>query len=156
MSGRAAGSWRFVQMLEALLREGHPVRFRAPGWSMHPTIRNGEIITVAPVGRAPIRTGDVLLYREGGAAIAHRVVRVRSGAADRPTFVLRGDAADSCDQPIAVEQVLGRVLAVERAGRAIVVSRVNRIWSRTLARALRAARIARMRVAAAIRPLRRL
>ena len=48
---------RFADIIESLLREGHQVRFRAFGWSMHPTIRNGEIITVAPLERSSIKSG---------------------------------------------------------------------------------------------------
>jgi hypothetical protein len=32
----------FVSMSVDLLERGHKVRFRAPGWSMHPSIRDGE------------------------------------------------------------------------------------------------------------------
>jgi signal peptidase I len=85
----------FIHVIEALLSGGHSVRLRAPGWSMHPTIRNGEAITVAPLGESPIQVGDVVLYRRGRAAIAHRVIRVQSTAGQAAGFVLRGDAAFS-------------------------------------------------------------
>lgn len=138
---------KFINVLEALLSGGHSVRFRAPGWSMHPTIRNGEAITVAPLGRSPLRVGDVLLYRRGRAAIAHRVIRVRSAAGRSIGFVVRGDAAHSCDRPIELAQVLGRVLAIERDGRSVRVDLLSSAWSRALGRALRAARAFRMKVA---------
>ena len=63
MTPAVPGAPRFVHVLEALLSGGHPVRFRASGWSMHPTSRNGDAITVVPLGESPIRVGDVLLYR---------------------------------------------------------------------------------------------
>lgn len=121
------------------------MRFRAPGWSMHPTIRNGEIITVVPLGGSPVQVGDVVLYRRGRAAIAHRVIRVQSASGQLVGFVLRGDAADSCDRPIQAAQVLGRVLAIERDGRWVRPDLMGSGWSRALRRALRAARDARTR-----------
>jgi hypothetical protein len=150
MSACAGDSPRFIQVVEELLREGHPVRFSAPGWSMHPTIRHGEIITVAPLGRSPVRAGDVVLYRRGRAAIAHRVIRVRSAAGRSAGFVLRGDAAHCCDRPIALGQVLGRVLSVERDGRAVRLDLPSPCWSRALGRAFRAARDARTMIRAVI------
>lgn len=140
MSACVPHALRFIHVLEELLREGHPVRFRAPGWSMHPTIRNGEIITVAPLGRSPVRVGDVVLYRRGRAAIAHRVIRVRSASGRSVGFVLQGDAAPSCDRPIELAQVLGRVLAIERDGRRVRLDLLSPAWARVCGCALRVAR----------------
>jgi hypothetical protein len=131
---------RFIDTVEAVLRAGHSVRFRAAGWSMHPTIRNGEIITIAPFGRSPIQPGDVVLYRRGRVAIAHRVIRVRSSARGSLEFVVRGDAADFYDRPITCDQVLGRVRAVERGGRTVALGLLSRTWFPLLGRARRRAR----------------
>jgi signal peptidase I len=128
---------RFIPVIEELLRGGQRVRFRAPGGSMHPTIRDGEIITVGPLGRSPVRVGDVVLYRRGRAAIAHRVIRLPAGGSSG--FVLRGDAAHSCDRPIKLAQVLGRVLSIERDGRRVRVALSKPVWSQALGRVLRAA-----------------
>src|SRR2546427_346981 len=128
---------RFIELLEDVLRGGHRVRFRAPGWSMHPTICHDEIITVAPLGRAPVRTGDVLLYRQGRTAIAHRVIQVRSSSGGAAELVLRGDAAAVSDRPVRLEQVLGRVQAVERSGRRVRLRGPRPSWVRPLAPAPR-------------------
>lgn len=147
-------SQRFVRTLEEVLRHGHPARFRAKGWSMHPTIRNGETITVAPLGLSPIRVGDVLLYRQGRAAIAHRVVRLRSSSGRPVELVLRGDAADFSDVPIAIEQVLGRVVGVGRLARPVRRGVLGRGWVRASARAIRRARAIRELAAVLLRAAR--
>jgi hypothetical protein len=136
---------RFIHVIEDLLRGGHPVRFRAPGWSMHPTIRNGDAITVAPLGHAPVRVGEVVLYRRGSGAIAHRVIRVQSANGRSVGLVLRGDGAHSCDRPIHLAQVLGRVLSVERDGRRMDLDPMGPAWSRAIGLALRVARHVRTR-----------
>jgi hypothetical protein len=147
MKASGCGRSRFMQMLEALLGGGHSVRFRAPGSSMHPTIRNGEAITVVPLGASPVRVGEVLLYRRGRAAIAHRVIRVSSGPGRSVGFVLRGDAACSSDDPIQLRQVLGRVLAIERDGRGECLDPLGPTWSRAWGYTLRVGRDTRMKAA---------
>lgn len=144
MTARVPDSRRFIHVLEELLSGGHPVRFRAPGWSMHPTIRNGDAITVVPLGQSPVRVGEVLLYRRGLGAIAHRVIRVQSPRGRSVGLVLRGDAALSSDRPIQLAQVLGRVMAIERDGRRVRLDPMGPAWSRALGYALRLARASRM------------
>jgi hypothetical protein len=146
-------SRRFIQLLEDLLLRGYPVRFRADGRSMDPAIRDGEVITVEPLGGLPVRIGEVVLYRHGRAAIAHRVVRVRSSAGRIVELRLRGDAAGACDAPVAPGQVLGRVVAVERAGSVVRRSVMSGAWSRILGCAMRGAHAARRKIMMALAPL---
>ena len=105
-----------------LLAQGYSVRFSAPGTSMGATIRDGEAITVAPAEPEEITLGDIVAYRRGHQLIAHRVVRF--GRRDRAdgAFFVRGDAACTCDAPVAPEQILGKVVSVERRGRQLSVS----------------------------------
>jgi signal peptidase I len=109
----------FMDLSTDLLRRGKSVRFRAPGQSMHPTIKPNETITVKPVVPSAIEVGDIILYDWEEGVIAHRVVRIEGGDSDVPRFILRGDASTACDAPVAVEQILGKVVSVERTGRSI-------------------------------------
>lgn len=68
----------FIDMSTELLRRGQSVRFRAPGRSMHPAIKEGETITVAPIAPFDIKRGDILLYLVGRKVVAHRVVSIKS------------------------------------------------------------------------------
>jgi len=107
---------------------------------MQPTIEDGELITVAPVGPGSVKRGDILLYQNERGVVAHRVVGVVKGTVtinggDSPPYLIRGDASVSCDPPVAREQVIGRVVAVQRAGRsrpldnrAFNLMRLMRLW----------------------------
>jgi signal peptidase I len=97
---------------------GIVVRFRADGLSMYPAIRDGELITVGPVDADRIVRGDVLLCRSATRLLAHRVVAI-AGHGNERVLQLRGDAKGACDAPVAVGDVVGRVLSVSRKGRAI-------------------------------------
>jgi signal peptidase len=107
----------FQEISTELLARGYGVRFRPAGHSMHPTIRDGEAVTVAPVRASDVRRGDIILYRAERGFIAHRVLQLKGGA-DAPIFITRGDASTSCDAPVSASQVLGRVICVERNGSA--------------------------------------
>lgn len=101
-----------TELIVDLLRQGHAVQFRARGDSMHPVIRENDVVHVEPVDRATIVRGDVVLALAGRGLTAHRVVK-RKGA----TIVMRGDNAPANDDPIDESQVLGRVTHVLRNGR---------------------------------------
>ena len=147
----------FLDVSTELLERGHSVRFRAPGTSMHPTIKGGENITVEPVEPPDVRTGDIILYRTKTGVVAHRVIRIEqrdfsieaalkakrpilkhrfgqedpqgpegrsfpsqsSSPSPQHLFLLRGDGSANCDLPVEGEQILGRVVSVERSGRLI-------------------------------------
>jgi hypothetical protein len=107
----------FQEVSRALLQQGLCVRFRPGGRSMQPTIRDGEAITVAPVRAAEVRRGDILLYGTQKGLIAHRVLGITGDCEADRRFILRGDCSSTADEPVRAEQVLGRVVAVEREGR---------------------------------------
>lgn len=102
---------RFVEVTSDLLTRGYGVRFRAGGASMTPAIGDGDTITVKPTTSDRLAPGRVVLYRRQDRVFAHRIVRGATTAADGH-LVLRGDAARTCDEPVAPSQVLGEVVAV--------------------------------------------
>jgi len=134
----------FNEITAELLRRGNRVRFRASGASMQPTIEDGELITVAPVAPESVKRGDILLYQTESGIHAHRVVgRVKGtvpllqGDCPLDRYLLRGDASVSCDAPVQLEQVIGRVVAVQRGGRSLALdSRLTNLL-----------RLARLRIA---------
>ena len=111
------GSRPFVNVVTELLSRGYWVRFRAEGASMRPTIRGGETITIEPVSE--IKMGDIALYRADRGLIAHRVVGIWNGNDEAPVFLTRGEAASSTEEAVEEQQVLGKVVAVERNGQSI-------------------------------------
>ena len=128
----------FVDLSADLLSRGYGVRFRTSGASMHPTIRDGEAVIVEPVQACEVKRGDIILYkaRASGGVIAHRVVGVNKIRGNITSFVLRGDASETCDLPIAPGQVLGKVVSVDREGGAIDLAskkanalRIARLWA---------------------------
>jgi signal peptidase I len=111
----------FVDMSTELLQGGQTIRFCAHGMSMRPTIQHGDFVTVEPIEASEVRRGDILLYRDGNHVIAHRVV----GLSASKRFLLCGDGIETPDPPVRPDQVLGRVVALERGGHLL---RLHRHW----------------------------
>jgi signal peptidase I len=112
----------FPELITELLQDGYSVNFSAPGHSMYPTIMANENILVAPIDPAAVRMGDIILYRTNGSLIAHRVTLINKMNKDaiNPfpdwSFILKGDASATYDEPVKDEQVLGKVISIERNG----------------------------------------
>ena len=119
----------FAEVCTDLLRHGFSVTFRAPGWSMHPTIRDGELITAEPVAPGRLKWGEIVLYRVGEALLAHRVVglRRRDGC---PQLLVRGDAPGAQDEGVPAGQILARVVCTVRGHQRLRLStaRARILW----------------------------
>jgi len=131
-------------LMRAVLEKGKPFRFEALGASMHPVIRDGDVVTVRPLGGTRPGPGDVVAFIHPltKGVLVHRIVR-----ADEGVYVLKGDNALAEDGAVAPADVLGRVAGIERDGRAIrsgralrspVLARLSRSsWFTRLVRRLR-------------------
>jgi hypothetical protein len=111
LSGVALG-----ELSRAVLERGAAFRFRAMGGSMCPMIENGDVLTVAPLGRRAVSPGDVVefLHPGHGGLRVHRVVGRRNGA-----YLVQGDGLTEPDGWIPRENILGRVTEITRQGRRI-------------------------------------
>ena len=125
---------------------------------MRPTIRDGEAIVVKPTSAAQIRHHDIVLYERAANIIAHRVIRIiendQSPVVDHCSLltsfgfsflrhrkiphwlILRDDAFDMCDEPVSIEQVLGKVVILERRGRKIRIDSMGNRLVRSMVASL--------------------
>lgn len=114
-----SSSHLLLDLSTELLGRGKRVRFRAPGRSMYPTIRENEAITVEPVAPQDVKVGDIILYRSEKSVVAHRVIQIEKVKGETLRFILREDTWGTLDAPVKADQILGKVVSVERAGRNI-------------------------------------
>jgi hypothetical protein len=131
-------------LMQAVLEKGKPFRFEARGTSMHPFIRDGDVVTVAPLAGTEPKTGDVVAFVHPGTGRVrvHRVVKVEAGR-----YRLKGDNGLVDDGALAREAILGIVVELERGGRArrlgpplraAVLARLSRsFWFTRLSRRVR-------------------
>ncbi len=111
LSGRA-----LIELASAVLGRGVPIRFRAKGSSMVPFIRDGDIVTISPLGALPRHVGDVVAFAHPrtGNLVVHRILAERAEG-----WLIRGDDCGAPDGMISRTSLLGRVTAVERNGKAV-------------------------------------
>ena len=103
----------FLELSQELLNRGKSVRFRAHGRSMHPFIKDGDILIVEPLNGTLAKTGDIIFYRRPSAEIiAHRLIKIETRN-DKSVLITKGDSLKHYDTPIPAGQVLGRVVRVE-------------------------------------------
>ena len=103
-----------VGLMRGVLDKGKPFRFEARGTSMYPFIREGDVVTVAPLAGPDPRPGDVAAFVQPGTSgvRVHRIVKVEAGR-----YFLKGDNALDADGALAREAILGLVVRLERGGR---------------------------------------
>jgi hypothetical protein len=101
-------------LMTDVLAKGRAFRFKALGYSMSPFIRDGDLITVAPLRGRGLRRGDVVAYVRpaNGRLAVHRIVGRRESG-----LIVKGDHETTLDFPIPETGILGVVERVERNGR---------------------------------------
>ena len=170
-SSSATGPASPTSLFAELIARGSHVTLRARGGSMWPALRDGDVLTIAPLDRPPAR-GEVVAALCGGALTVHRFLRfeqaqqllarspeqaqpvpARSPERGRPAAalaILRGDALLREDRPLNSAALIGRVVRVRRGAREIS----RRWWSGPLPLLLRPISRAALRLARRLRALR--
>lgn len=103
-----------MKLAREQLARGALIRLHVSGNSMAPLVERGDVVLVRPVNLEDLHRGDLLLVEQGGAFLIHRLV-----AADAHGVRTKGDNASQADLPMTPQDVLGRVVAVEKGGRRI-------------------------------------
>jgi hypothetical protein len=118
---------------------GLPTRIPVKGDSMFPLFRDEDRALIVPVDPEDVRSGDILLVRIHGQQILHRCRRVMKGP-DGVVVCTQGDLGPP-DPPVGGSDVVGRVIARERAGRRTLVTgagfravRLTALWYPALLR----------------------
>lgn len=102
-----------------ILRLGKSIRFQARGNSMRPLLRDGDTLLIKPLGSHLPIIGEVVLCNvHPERVIVHRVIGKRV-IASRLEYLVHGDQALNPDGWISVEEILGRVVKIEREGKSL-------------------------------------
>lgn len=99
-------------MISDHLRAGQTLCFTLSTSSMWPALAPGDKVTVRAAGVDELRTGDIVMRKAADSYIAHRLI-----GRCRARLLTKGDNALTADDHWAADELIGVIVAVERAGR---------------------------------------
>jgi hypothetical protein len=107
--------------LGRVLADRNGITFRAKGTCMYPTIRASDVLRIISCRAAEVSVGDIAVGRKPGFLFAHRVIATGMEKG-RAYIVTRPDIARvGSDGPTFDEGLLGRVAAIERNGKTVLL-----------------------------------
>jgi hypothetical protein len=103
-----------VRLLDAAVdlmgRAGRGGRVQVVGESMRPTLAPGDVLAV-DFSPGPPSRGDLLLFRQAGYLVVHRLLGPARFPDGRPSHRTRGDGVIALDPHVDPADVVGRVIA---------------------------------------------
>lgn len=85
------------------------------GNSMFPILLPTDKVLVKRCAINELSAGDVIVWSDSDKFVAHRVLSISTGVAP-PFIITKGDFCAEPDPPVEVERVVGKLIAVMRAG----------------------------------------
>jgi hypothetical protein len=114
--------------LGRVLADRNGVTFRAKGTCMYPTVRAGDVLRIQSCRAADVSVGDIAVGRKPGFLFAHRVIG-KGMEKGRAYIITRPDLSQvGNDGPTFDESLLGKVVAIERNGRAVPLHLLAHPW----------------------------
>lgn len=96
---------------------GRNLSFKIVSGSMSPIIEVGDVVRVTRVEPSRIRIGDVVLFKDCQNVVVHRIIG-KSLSNAQLAFRQMGDAGGPSGK-IAAQDIIGRVIVIEKEGREI-------------------------------------
>ena len=109
-AGAALDVWQQARRLHYVTVTGH---------SMWPLIHEGDLLLVA-YGEQGISKGDVAVIYNNKRLLVHRITRIK-GKKPAQIYTTKGDNNCHIDSPSHIDQIMGRVLTVQRGDRQLVL-----------------------------------
>jgi signal peptidase I len=118
LEGEKISFQRAREIIKAVLETGKPIELIAAGYSMFPTFRSGDKITVKPLVNEEVPVlGSVLVYENNGVFVMHRLINIITAKSGKKLFVTRGDSLNEPDKPWPQQQLLGVAVSYKRSGK---------------------------------------
>jgi len=105
-----------------LLSEGRAIEIHAHGYSMFPLLRPGDKLLVQPQ-KGSFQAGDIIVFDRGDIFVAHRLIDIKQ---DR--VLCKGDGFATYDNPINLQQVVGKVTHRIRKEISVELSLKRYVW----------------------------
>ena len=105
-----------IDLIRDVLGQGSSINLIAKGFSMAPFIKDGDVLTLAPLSISAPAFGDVVAFKssKGNKLAIHRVIK-----AHKDRYLMKGDSCSEPDGYIPKDDVLGLLSRINRAGKRI-------------------------------------
>ncbi|MGE7780198.1 signal peptidase I [Peribacillus sp. NPDC097264] len=111
-----------VDLFKTVVKKEGSFHLPAQGNSMYPFIKSGDICYFNECKLVQLKKGDIVLfYSETKRLIAHRYYKEMKNNQQRQ-FLFKGDTNLGYDQPIHGEQIVGKLLFVQKRNTKLYVS----------------------------------
>jgi signal peptidase I len=99
-----------------LLSEGKTIRIKAHGYSMYPGIKPGSLILIEPIHLKGVPVpGEIIAIRRETGLVVHRLSKIVIKNSIT-SFIARGDSNAFPDNPVKIDQIVGRIVRAETTG----------------------------------------
>jgi len=105
-----------LDLAETLLDENHPLNFNMQGYSMYPTLREGDTGIVEKWNPNDLLVGDIVVFKANGKLVAHRLVKIELRNGLR-LFTAKGDKNTYTDEPFTSDAFVGKITSFQRNNR---------------------------------------
>lgn len=101
---------QLIELMQAVHGKGGVFRFKANGFSMAPFIKDGDVLTIAKPSNS-YHIGEVVAFVRPcfKKLVVHRIVGKK-----KDKFLIKGDNSHEKDGNIPLNNILGKVIRVER------------------------------------------
>jgi hypothetical protein len=109
---------RDIGIITAILESGNCVELPAKGYSMFPTLIPGYTVILKPLPEGALpEPGSVVVYKDKGILVMHRLLEITGRDKGHLQFITRGDSMMEPDNPWTQDQLLGVAVRYKRVKR---------------------------------------
>jgi len=102
-----------LEITENLLDKNHTLSFRMQGYSMYPTLKEGDLGLVEKCSPEELKIGDIVVFKAHDKLIAHRLVAIYNQQ-NVKMYVAKGDKNNFNDSPFTSDALMGKVTSFQR------------------------------------------
>lgn len=102
-----------VDLAETLLDENHPLSFNMQGFSMYPTLQEGDTGIVEKWDLEALSPGDIIVFKAHTKLVAHRLMKIEYRKGIR-YFITKGDKNNYFDEPFTDDAFVGKMTSFKR------------------------------------------
>lgn len=119
-----------VSLLQKSIQKDGWLDLPSQGYSMYPTIQNGDICRFVPCSGNQLKKGDVILFwTESGQLVAHRYYYSKENEDGNLQYFCKGDTNTSFDQSIGNENILGTLKYIDKGNHKVFPNQLRiHLW----------------------------